>query len=211
MKTLFLTGYDKAFAELGDITSRPMFRYSRRHGFDFFRMTSGAKGEHPSWWKITKIAKEGFKNYERIIWMDADMVITNPSIVPPGIEGYHCSRDWGKDSLEPWKLNNCCWASFPDSLPLFKWLIDNRENWSQEFHEQNHMRAAARMADMIQKGMDDFKITVHPPRVFNAVPIEIHESAVEPWQPGDWAAHLTMVDIDERVRLAKEFIKMTAW
>ena len=166
MRTLVLTAYDDAFEPLGKITSPLMAVYAKQHGFDFECMRTSFVQCHPSWWKIYRLLS-ALVTYDRVIWMDADIVVTNDLRIPPGESGYHCSRDWGEDATEPWMLSNCCFAAFPDSLPLIGWILDNRDNYSKEFHEQEHMRAAAR---------DKFKdvITVHPPRVFNAVPIEIH-------------------------------------
>lgn len=201
MKTLVLTGYDDAFKELGEITTPGKEEYARRHGFFFYCMKSYPLKGHPSWWKMHHIPNL-FHCYDRVIWMDADIVVTNPEVVPPGESGYHVSRDWGQDSKEWYKLNNGCFCCFPDSVPIFRWVLDNREKYSQEFHEQNHLREYARHED----GGDGCQISVHPPRVFNSVPVEIHPSVVDPWRPGDWCAHLTMVALPERVRLAKEFI-----
>ncbi len=195
MKTLVLTGYDSAFEPIGRLTTPLMEEYAEKHGFEFRLLSRGWIVEHPSWWKM-RFLTYALKHYHRVIWMDADIVVTNPEIVPPGESGYHCSQDWGRDATEPWMLSNCCFAAFPDSVPMIRWVLKNKDAISCEFHEQNHMRQAATMQEFI--------ITVHPPRVFNAVPIEIHETVREPWQPGDWCAHLTMVDLRERVRLFHE-------
>jgi len=221
VKTLLLTGYDDAFAPLGKLTEPLMLAYAKRQGFTFACMREGlGNTEHPSWWKMRRLLsafdlppKSSYSPYhdgsglcDHVIWMDADMVITNPHFVPPGESGYHCSRDWGQDATEPWMLTNCCFAAFPDSLPLIRWVLEHKDDYSCEFHEQNHVREAAR-------GPFKGVIHVHPSRVFSAVPVEIHPSVREPWRPGDWAAHLTMVPLAERVRLAREFIKRTkgAW
>lgn len=45
-------------------------------------------------------------------------------------------------------------------------------------------------------------------RMLNAVPDEVSPGNVpEPWQPGDFAAHITMVPIEERVRIFHEVMK----
>jgi len=42
-------------------------------------------------------------------------------------------------------------------------------------------------------------------RMFNAVPDEVSPgNVVEPWQPGDFAAHLTMLPVEQRVALFHE-------
>lgn len=216
VKTLVLTGYDSAFAPLGELTKPLVKEYARRHGFGFLCLreppswkfpTGGMEhcpgNWHPSWWKMWLLPYL-FKICGRVLWIDADMVVTNPEVVPPGESGYHCSLDWGVDATEPWMLTNCCFAAFPDCVPLVQWVLENRENISCEFHEQNHMREAAKQGFC---GDDQQPvITVHPSRVFAAVPVEVHPSVVDPWQPGDWLCHLTMVALEERVRLAKEFI-----
>ena len=197
MKTLVLTGYDNRFEPIGRLTLSRIVSYAAKHGFYLFCMRNPPEGcsieLHPSWWKMYFLRK-CFNNYDRVIWIDADILVTNLDIIPPGDTGYHCSLDWGVDATEPHHLSNCCFTAFPDCVDLVNWVIDNRCVFSQLFHEQEHVREAA-------AGPFGNIITVHPRRIFNAVPIEIHESAVDPWKPGDWVAHLTMVDQAERVRL----------
>ena len=199
MRTLFLTGYDDAFRSLGNLTSAIMWDYAEMHNFDFQRMRSAPEdcpeSFHPSWWKMYRLLSAFAEGYERVIWMDADMIITNPDIVPPGEHGYHCSRDWGVDAAEKWQLSNCCFSVTPASADLIRWVLENRDSYSTLFHEQIHL------CELARQGMFSGVLEIHPRRIFNAVPIEVHPSAPEPWQKGDWAAHLTMIPLKDRVAL----------
>jgi len=51
-------------------------------------------------------------------------------------------------------------------------------------------------------------INIMQRRYFNAVPDDVCPGKVpEPWQPGDFAAHLTMLPIEERIALANKILK----
>lgn len=48
---------------------------------------------------------------------------------------------------------------------------------------------------------------IHPRRFLNAVPKEVDPTVQEPWQPGDFAAHLTNIPLEKRIELFHEIKK----
>ena len=51
-------------------------------------------------------------------------------------------------------------------------------------------------------------INIHPPRFLNSVPNEVCPGkVVDPWRPGDFAAHLTMLPVEKRIELFHEIKK----
>lgn len=196
-KTLILTGYDGKFAPLGDLTTPLMLSYANRHRFDFLCVRTYPDGEPAYWHKVPRIVTAIEQGYDRVIWIDADMVVANPEYAPPWDKGFHASKDWGVDATTDEHFSMCCIIAGKDSVSLFRWLLNHKADWiSKPFPEQapmRHLYANHVAAKEIMK--------IHPRRVLNAVPIEVHASVVEPWQPGDWLCHLTMLSIEARVAL----------
>lgn len=193
MTTLVLTGYDDAMRDLGDLTAPLMEAYAIRHGFGFRCFRDFPEREPPYWRKIPKIIQAFDEGYLRVIWLDADQLVTNPAWVPPDEwQGFHASQDWGRDATRPEHFSMCGILAGRDALWLFEGIESKKAQCiNGPFPEQTPAR------EYYQDGV----MTIHPRRVFNAVPIEVHETVVDPWQPGDFCAHLTMISIPDRVRL----------
>lgn len=194
MKTLLLTGYDNKMKELGDLTSPLMLSYASKHGMDFRCVRDYPTNKPAYWQKMIDVLIAIDEGYEKIIWMDADIVVTNDSYVPPMSSGFHASLDWGSDATDESCFSMCCFVAYPDSRYLFQWVVDHEKEYiNGDFPEQTPMRYLYKT--------NKHSMTTHPRRVFNSVPIEVHESAPEPWQAGDWLCHLTMIPFPERVKL----------
>lgn len=196
MKTLLLTSYDNKMKGLGDLTSPLMLSYASKHGMDFRCIRIYPFGEPP--YLHTVIVNQALADgYDRVIWMDADIIITNPEFVPPFTTGFHASKDWGQDAVGSECFSLCCFVACQDSKYLFEWCIERRQEYLfGEFPEQKPMRELYEASEENRKIM-----TIHPNRIFNSVPIEVHETVREPWQIGDWLCHLTMISIPERIKL----------
>lgn len=203
MTTLVLTGYDDAMRELGDLTTPLMEAYAARHGFDFqcFRDFQGLEAAY--WRKIPKTIEAFSRGYGRVIWLDADQMVTNPAWVPlDEWIGFHASQDWGRDATAIEHFSMCGFVAGRDAIWLFDWIENNKAKYvNGPFPEQTPARHLYRDIQSTERAGS---MTVHPRRVFNAVPIEVHETVVEPWKPGDWCAHLTMLAFPERVKLFHE-------
>ncbi len=192
MRTLLLTGYDPRMAPIGELTTPLMEAYAVRHGFDF-RCLRIPAGEFP--YPHTAATRDALDDYDRVLWLDADQIITNPAVLPPDGGGFHASLDWGRDATEPGHFSLCGYAADRSVRGMFAAAADMREQWrSEPFPEQGPMRR------LYAEGWAAMT-TIHPRRVFNAVPIEVHPTVQEPWQPGDWQCHLTMIDVPARVTL----------
>lgn len=195
MKTLVLTAYDDAFAPLGELTAPLMEQYAKRHGYDFRLRRARPHYLTPLWWKLNLVADAIEEGRQAVLWMDADMVVTNPAF---GIQylsaGLHFSQDWGVDATDPGHFSCGAYVATQAARPVFDWCWERTEQFeSSPFGDQDAMRAA------FPHFPELFKI--HPRRSFNAVHPEIHPSVVEPWQPGDFLCHLTMVPLERRIEL----------
>lgn len=203
MTTLLLTGYDDAMREIGDLTAPLMESYAIAHGFDF-RIFRDFQPLEPAYWrKIPKTIEAFSQGYDRVIWLDADQMVTNPDWVPPvGWLGFHASQDWGRDATSLEHFSMCAFTATREAKWLFEKIEDEKAQFVDgPFPEQTPARKAYRE---IQGDYGVESMTIHQRRVFNAVPIEVHETVVEPWQPGDWCCHITMLEFPERVKLFHE-------
>lgn len=195
--TLVLTAYDDRFEPLGRLTTPDKEKYAALHKCDFKLARSRPKGLAPLWWKQYLVA-DALAEYGAVIWMDADMMITNPEVDLEGLaDGIHLSKDWGEDATEDGHFScGAYFASF-QALEVFDHCeIYQDRHPNAPFGDQDALRDSYRILP------DLFRI--HPRRMFNAVPIEVHPSVVEPWQPGDFLCHLTMLPLADRVDLFHE-------
>lgn len=200
-RTVVLTGYNDKLAALAAITEPRLQEYADRHGMDFIS-SRYKEADNPYWQKIRDVAAVIDNLYERALWMDIDQLVTNMDArLPEYWLGAHFSMDWGVDATGPSDFSACGFIACADSLPLFKWVESVHDQYADgPFPEQTPLRLAYR------ENRFPGLIYVHPRRLFNAVPIEVHSSAPEPWKSGDFAAHLTMLSVQERVELAKKIL-----
>lgn len=198
--TILLTGYNPKFSKLAAITEPRLQEYADRHGMDFIASLY-KETVNPYWEKIRDVIAT-IDLYERVVWLDIDQLVTNMDAkLPEYWLGAHFSMDWGIDATGPDCFSACGFIACADSLPLFEWVESVHDLYAGgTFPEQTPMRLAYR------ENRFPGLIYVHPRRLFNAVPIEVHPSAPEPWQPGDFCAHATMLPVDERVALAGKIL-----
>lgn len=217
MKALLYTGYDAPYEKLARITLPRMVEYGARNDFDFHCYTEPLI-DVPNgiyWTGICGALKAFEAGYDRAIYLDVDQLVTNMDFELPDWKfGFHASRDWGADAVEPWHFSMCGFIAHKDCAPMFSDVLSDEPAWRERsFPEQGPMQEAMRnVISAIQTvntlGKHNYKLdglfNVHPRKVFNNVPDQVCPGKVpEPWQPGDWCAHLTMISVSDRVELAK--------
>lgn len=199
-KTLLLTAYDPAMAPIGDLTAPRMLEYANRHGFDFRCIRHFQEGRLPYWQKIDEMVR-AFCVYDRVLWLDADQVITNPEFKPVWTTGFHTSMDWGTDAVDDSQFSACGIFACKDVRDIFESVHKREEKYDGvDFPEQTALR------DYYHVGDCRYRMKTHPRRVFNAVPAELCPTAPEPWQPGDFCCHLTHVDVARRVEMFHQIV-----
>lgn len=230
LSTLVFTAHDKAYAELAAITVPRMQSYAKRHGYEFICYTEPlADIPNAIYWSGVLGAVHNLEKYDRVMYLDVDQLITNPDLpvdylIPFVTTGFHASWDWGIDATEPWQFSMCGWVAHQDCIPIFQEAFRVEPEWrNRPFPEQGPMQYGAEMVmtgvALMHDELLDFRdliepykglYTIHPRRTFNAVPEQVSPGNVpEPWQLGDFAAHLTMLSIDDRIKLAKEIYEKT--
>lgn len=220
MKTLLYTGHDASYSKLADITVPRMAEYADRHGFDFICHTEPLI-DVPNgiyWTGVCGALKAFDEGYERAIYLDVDQLVTNMGHrILDTNRGFHASKDWGSDAVEPWHFSMCGFISHFSGGVLLSTALQSELDWREKpFPEQGPMqwyvqKLMGEVPYLINTGASGEMITgmvnIHPRKVFNCVPDQVCPGAVpEPWAPGDWCAHLTMVDLPRRIEIAKEIL-----
>ncbi len=193
---LLLTGYNDHQAPLGDLTAPLMESYAKRHRLGFRCVRFAATGKEAYWQKIIETLRAFDEGFDRVFWLDADQAITNMDVKWESAKLHEylmVSQDWGSDA-DRFDFSMCGYIASHRTRDLFEWVNERHDDFiNGDFPEQTPMR-------MICKEQD--RAALASRRDLNAVPDEVSPgNVVEPWQPGDFAAHLTMLPIDERVAL----------
>ena len=213
MKVAVFSGVNADYMKLSARTFPSMLLWSLKHDYKFFEYYDVPGGLNAYWTGVAcglELLRQG---YDRIIYLDADQFITNFDIdfkdIP--LHGFHVSKDWGDDATEPWHFSMCGFIAHQDCIDFFETILRLRE--FPEFAEGTPFQEQAAVQYLVRTGMESAPettarlVTIHPRKLFNNVPDEVCPGSVpEPWKPGDFAAHLTMVDMDRRLELAKEFL-----
>lgn len=212
-RTIVFSGVDPSYLPLANVTFPIMDTWARRQGYDFRGFLSVPGGLNAYWTGVACGLELLLGGYKRIIYLDADQFITNLNVNFDHIDkgGFHASKDWGSDATEPWHFSMCGFVAHRDCIKLFQQVLSMEPEWRDKpFQEQGPFQDVVR--HMMECNTDQAapKITIHPRKVFNNVPDQVAPGNVpEPWAPGDFAAHLTMVPMNERLELAKEFAMIT--
>jgi len=220
MRTALITGYDAAYKPLAALTVPLMYRYCEHHQFDC-RVYTSPIIDVPNgiYWTGVCGALEAFRdNYERVIYVDCDQLFTNLDYqIPKQWDfGFHVSKDWGQDAVEPWHFSMCGFVAHRDTIPLFEHALELEPEWRDKpFPEQGTVQAIVKkmMGDLphMRPNVEGYAglINVHPRKVFNCVPDQISPGNVpEPWDKSCWCAHLTMVTIENRIKIGKELLRL---
>lgn len=219
MKTLILSAWTENISELAKITSATKEEYAALHGYEYLghifssnlspdcsssleassARALPASTEHPSWRKL-KLFLDLLPTVDRLLWIDADSYVSNPTISLdqiPYINGLTASRDWSVNA----GLEHFCGSAMiltPHALPLVEQAY-LKTHWANfPFWDQSALREASL----------DFKnyLRVLPRRALNAVPQELRPWAAEPWEPHDFLCHLTCIKNEERFEFLRKYL-----
>jgi hypothetical protein len=203
MKTILYTGYDEAYKPLADLTVPLMAEYAERHGMKFFAYSIAPAHLNTYWTGVARGLELLIDDEpDRVIYLDVDQMVTNPDFLIDGHifeHGFHVPRDWGNDAKEM-DASACCLILYQDCIPLLEEILALEPEYRDKpFQEQAPMR------QVLQQRMDTHPIYIHTRKPLNCVPDQVCPGKVpEPWQPGDFAAHITMVSLERRIEIFHE-------
>jgi hypothetical protein len=185
---------------LGELTTPRMLAYASRHGMDFrcYRQPLLEVSNGIYWTGVVGAIKGFGDGYDKVMYLDADQCITNLDFeFPDWGSGFHVSRDWGQDAIDDPSFSMCGFIVYRQNQDIFHSALALEESWrDKEFPEQGPIQYLYKTSPAIREQMQ-----VHPRRAFNAVPIQVHPSVVEPWTHDCWCAHITMLSVPERVSI----------
>lgn len=234
-RTILYTAYDRKYAGLANLTMPRMMACATLHGFTFdfcnsidhIDIPDGVHKPDAIYWVkfIAALNELRSGQYERFIWLDVDQMITNFDYeIPRTSAGFYVPKDWGNDATEPWHFSVCAFVAHGDSIPLFEEAIALAPEYAgKPFPEQEPMRQVIkRRTDHValvksgQAHVGDFPtpaaaINLLPRKPFNSVPEMVCPGRVpEPWKRGEFMAHLTMLPIEDRIKLFHQIRKAIA-
>lgn len=199
---LVLDGFDENMSSVGNLTVISHRLYAERQGYSFETVRSYKAGSHPSWQKL-EIIRDRLNDYDCILWLDADVVVTNMSIqisdILGNMEGIVCSRDWcleGSDfSAGVLIITRCMGSRQVIDAAMRKTEWKNKLLWDQSalqevYHKDEGLRGV---------------FHILPRRTLNSVPSDAQSEAVEPWQSGDFICHLTGISNALRIFLFDKY------
>jgi len=184
---------------LGCLTAPLMERYAYRHDMDFHCVREYETGTSPAWQKLELVIAALKWGSPSVLWLDADVMITAPDTPPPDLlpTALCVSRDWGLDAFGPGDFSTGAFIARSSALPLIVEAMERRDWANRPLWDQSALREVWQSCMWARE-----LIQVHPRRVLNPVPEEVCPGkVVDPWQPGDWLCHLTMLPFTERVKL----------
>lgn len=203
---ILITGFNDHQAPLAELTVPLMRDYAKRHKLSFRCAHFNAIGKEAYWQKILLTLQAFDEGFDRVFWLDVDQAITNPEVdfrdwsLGNSEILFQASLDWGQDAIGTHDFSMCGYICNLYAKYLFEHVNSRHDECiNGDFPEQTPMR------EEISTQSKNHRI--HPRRIFNAVPDEVSPgNVVEPWQPGDFAAHLTMLPVPERVALFHKVI-----
>ncbi len=194
-------------ARVGRRTSGCKQAWAARHGYAYKCNTEWRPCSHPSWQKL-RIVSDALTEYERVVWLDADVVITNPMISADdlGVPGapLTVSRDVFRAAREPdvphyFSMGNFVMIQGDAATDLLRRASEKIQYENKPYWDQTAMWDVSREIGISH-------IAIRPRRVLNSVPMECHSDAAEPWQPGDFLAHFTGLSNDQRLQCIPRFL-----
>lgn len=221
MDVLILTGYDDAFAEIGDVTTPGKKAYAERYGYAFECVRDYPADVHPSWHKL-KMLQDRIDHYAAVVWFDADTVITNPEINVMDLAAgtiLTASQDWCAPANEhPEDAKGINFGNFilrrtyvdaPYWATAQHWLrmAANHTHYAKQSHccwEQD-----AVLKCMREDAWFNSQVTRLQRRTLNAVHPECKLPSItapDPWQSGDFLIHLT--NVPERAAKARYYANL---
>lgn len=216
--TLVISSHPPRWAELAKYTCTSQKRWCERQGYDYHVDVSDVQDRthEGKWVPIAGFIKidlflRFFDDYERIIWLDADLLVTNVELPPPAHYGIH-------EINLPYDYNGHN-ATVIDVLTTaemraFLWAVNNTGRRFFLDHPWKEMEA---MRYFLQTPPHQFSVDYVSAKRLCALltneyePYVPHEvSAPYQWEPGDFALHLSALPLDRRVELARYYSEALA-
>lgn len=206
MKPIILTGYTHHIAPIAEFCLPSKQAWAERHGCELRILRDDdfpTEHGHPSFQKLKWLSIMLSAHHRPVIWLDADSLITNPSITPesllPGrMYDAAASRDYsdgGRPQYQAWSAGNTAWNP---TINAMYWLdlamCDEGARWGGLW-DQDALQRCHPIGTLLD---------IRPPRIMNAVLPEFGFEAS--WKPGDFLIHFTGIAPEDRLAAAQKFV-----
>lgn len=199
---LVVLGHDGKL-EYAPIAEASYREYAGRHGYSFHVERLAAPGSHPSWQKLELLCDlVASPRWGWILWADTDSVVTNQTTRLGFVDGFAhpwmlVSRDWSDAS--PWSAGVMLISACFDARQFLSDAMACGEFKNTPLWDQSAMHKLCK-----EKGTP-VGLEVLPRRVLQSVPADVFPQAAEPWQPGDFIAHITGIPQRKRLALMQKY------
>lgn len=220
-KVCLVSSAPREWQALTDITWASHKAYAERHGYDYHADVSSKMDDYQNYvtGKTERIPIRGFikfelllyflKDYEWVVWLDADLLVTNPAIpiehftmnVPHGIitgydfNGTHTTVIMARNHPTVRKFLHACNS------------IGRRLFLNHPWHEMESFKHFAEQPPY--KGLIGYRSAKELCAILadEYVPFgnPLSVSGEYKWAPGDFALHLSALPTEKRVELAREY------
>lgn len=208
MKTLVITGSTSAMREIHAVTVRGKQDWAALHGYDFLDVRQWHDESAVVWQKMA-LLERNMSQYELVVWLDADTVVTNPAwkaedFVQGQRSVVYASGDWGpcpeEDRWYWFNTGNMVvrWLG-ADSIRFFEamWQRGRDKWWNIWGFEQSTLQEMKRDPAFANL------ICTLPGKMLNAVPRSVQEHTHNPWDDKDFVAHITGITNAHRLEVVK--------
>lgn len=207
MKTLIVTGSDENMYPVLNLTLKSKLEYTNKHNYDFLVVKN--------WTNITKqnvkngigflrvaLCFEHLQNYDVVVWLDGDSVVTNTDIKIEDIiseEGaFYASYDW-EVGVKVFSTGNFILKKHDKTQVLYETFLQTSCFFPEEQQTLRHIYGSDPTLHSVMK--------IVPRKYLGSVP-KIQEklqtwqgrnSIEEPWTSESFIAHLTGITNQERI------------
>lgn len=222
MRSLIVTGATENMFPVLDLTLESKQKYARRHGYDFLvkRCWKGVAKYHLAQYEETMfrhilgflrvlVCFEQLKDYDAVMWLDGDSVVTNSDITMEEITGhsdscFYVSMDWAV-GVQTFSTGNFIVKRHAKTQELYEQFLEtSKKIIGNEMQEQITLNIIHSSYPHLR---DCFQI-VHR-KYLQSVPQVQEKTATwrgrpaiqEPWNPDCFIAHLTGITQQERIQI----------
>ena len=209
MKPVILTGHTSAMREIAALCLPSVQAWAAKHGCECIVLTDTdfpAEQGHPSFQKLRWIRAFLINLAKPVLWLDADVLITNSEIPPSSLlptapDFLRVSRDYtasNRPAHLAWSAGVMAW--WPDEQALH-WLAAAKQDQRAKWHGLWDQ-------DALQRSQPPHGVCISPPRFMNAVsPLVPNADEPSKWSHGDLLCHFTGFPLAGRAAVIRGFVQ----
>lgn len=195
-KICMVTAYSEDWKQLGGAIAETNKAYCAKWGYDFKVHTSGFDPSRPYSWSKILFIREALKNYDYVMWIDADAVITNPEIP---LDSLLCLKEELVVGFDHTGIN--FGVFFLRKSDFANRLLD--EIWNRTEYLKHPWWEQAAVRKLQSEDFLDYHIKKSPIQGWNVEYSDTRFGQNE-WKDGDFVAHFMGIEMKEKLtNLAK--------